>query len=122
MSKVFVPLGVMVKPLTVEGVIAPKVKAKAPAVLVAEIPLPVVTELTNVPVVGRVTEVAPVELSVMEFVADVAKVLPAPKVSVPVPVVMVLPLMEAAVNAPEKFPVPTTSRVLAGVTVPKPRR
>lgn len=55
-----VAAAVKVKPFTVLGVIAPKVKAKAPAVFVAETPLPVVTELTKVPEVGRVTEVVPV--------------------------------------------------------------
>ena len=45
--------------LTEVGVMAPSVKARAPAVLVAETPFPVVTPFTNVPDVGRVTEVAP---------------------------------------------------------------
>ncbi len=65
-----VALACKISPLTVEGVIAPKVKARAPAVLVAETPLPVVTELTKVPVVGRVTEVAPVVKSDRALVGE----------------------------------------------------
>ena len=60
MFNVLVPFEVMVRPLTVDGVIAPRVNARAPAVLVAETPLPVVTPFTSVPEVGKVTEVAPV--------------------------------------------------------------
>ena len=74
MFKVLVPLAVMVRPLTVVGVIAPKVKAKAPAVLVADTPLPVVTDDTNVPEVGRVTDVAPVTASVVPKAPDIVKV------------------------------------------------
>jgi hypothetical protein len=59
---------------------APRVKAKAPAVLTAETPLPVVTELTRVPEVGRVTLVEPVVARVIAFEADSVSTSPPPKV------------------------------------------
>ena len=137
---VMVPVPVVkVLPLMVLGVIAPSVKAKAPAVFTAETPLPVVTEETKVPEVGRVTEVAPVVESVSAFVgekvttspppsvmalvarvvlSELVKVVPAPKVSVPVPVVKVLPLMVVAVAAPKMGE--TNVGVLAKTTAPLP--
>ena len=54
----------------------------------------------SVPLVGKVTFVAPVEVKVMELAPEVAKVLLAAKVKVPVPVVMVLPFTVAKVAAP----------------------
>ncbi len=71
---------VKVCPLTVVGVMAPRVKAKAPAVLVADTPLPVVTELTNVPEVGRVTEVAALVNKDNALVAEKVITSPPPKV------------------------------------------
>lgn len=66
--------------LTDVGVMAPKVKAKAPAVLEAETPFPVVTELTKVPEVGRVTEVVPVVRRESALVAEKVTTSPPPKV------------------------------------------
>ena len=58
-----VAAAVRVSPFTVEGVIAPNVKASAPAVLIAETPLPVATELTNVPETpGNVITAVPAEV------------------------------------------------------------
>ena len=91
---------VMVSPLTVVGVIAPSVKASAPAVLVAETPLPVVTELTRVPLVGRVKLVVPVEVKVTEFPPEVMNEEELANVNVPVVVVTINPLMEVAVATP----------------------
>ena len=54
----------------------------------------------KVPVVGKVAFVAPVEVSVMLFAPEVAKVEPFAKVSVPVLVVMVRPLRLVAVATP----------------------
>ena len=48
--------------------------------------------VANVPVVGKVTLVAALEVNVIEFVAEVIRVEPVVKVKVPVPLVMVFPL------------------------------
>ena len=48
------------------------------------------------------------------------RVFPASKVKVPVPVVIVFPFMVKAVSAPEKFPVPVTSKLYKGVALPIP--
>ena len=76
---VIVPVPVVrVFPLTEVGVMAPRVKAKAPAVLTAETPFPVVTELTNVPEVGRVTEVPAVVKRDKAFVGEKVTTSPPP--------------------------------------------
>ena len=48
--------------------------------------------VAKVPVVGKVTLVAALEVNVIEFVAEVIRVEPVVKVKVPVPLVMVFPL------------------------------
>ncbi len=75
-AKVGVELPERVILLTVVGVMAPRVKAKAPAVLLAETPLPVVTELTRVPEVGSVTLVVPVWVRVKAKFPLVVTLLP----------------------------------------------
>jgi hypothetical protein len=63
--------GVIVRPLTVVGVIAPRVNVSTPAVFVAETPFAVETEFTRVPFVGKVTFVAPVVVRVSAFTPEV---------------------------------------------------
>jgi hypothetical protein len=88
-------------PLTVVGVIAPRVNANAPAVFDADTPLPVVTEETRVPLVGNVTLVAPVVVRVRELAPLVASVDPAAMFKVFVPLaVMVKPLIVPPEIAP----------------------
>jgi hypothetical protein len=70
------------------------------AVKVLLLKVSVPASVANVPVVGRVTLVAPVEVKVMEFAPEVARVEPLAKVKVPVVVVIVNPLTEVAVATP----------------------
>lgn len=105
-------------PLTVVGVIAPRVKLSAPAVFVAETPFAVVTELTKVPVVGRVTVVVPV---VVMVVANAPDVVNAPAVEIFPPKVIVFdPLLTPVPPfVPDKSPV--TAEEDAILIAPKPK-
>ena len=59
-------------------------------VLLVKVSVP--ANVDKVPVVGKVTLVAALEVNVIEFVAEVIRVEPVVKVKVPVPLVMVFPL------------------------------
>ena len=79
--------------------VLPAAKVSTPVPAVKVFPLYVLlvkasdpANVASVPVVGRVTLVAAVEVRVMELVADVANVEFAPSVIVPDPEVMVFPL------------------------------
>ncbi|OGY60308.1 MAG: hypothetical protein A3B23_00180 [Candidatus Colwellbacteria bacterium RIFCSPLOWO2_01_FULL_48_10] len=66
--------------------------------------------VARVPDVGRVIFVAPVDVNVIEFPPEVARVLPFARVSVPVVVEMVRPFTVIGVIAPR-------DKVIAGVVV-----
>lgn len=108
------------------GVIAPKVKVRAPAVLTAETPFAVVTELTKVPEVGRVTEVAPVVRRESALVGEKVTTSPPPRVIELVAMVEVSETVSVLETVPPAIvkPVPAAVRVRpltdVGVMAPSP--
>src|SRR5690349_20078627 len=75
--------------------------------------------VARVPVVGRLTLVAPVAVSVVENAPEVARVEPVPRVSVPLPAVIVLPLIVLFVKASDPARVARVP-VVGSTTVPDP--
>src|SRR6266568_198809 len=147
--------------VSVRGVVPPatenpsalEVKDKPLTVLLVSASLP--ASVANVPVVGRVTVVDAVVVSVSGNAPDVVKasaketlfpaasvivsvppnvitlssnvveplavrILPVPRVNVPVPVVIVFPLSVPTAALPVTFKLPVISNVLAGAEVPMP--